>query len=397
MMIGVQIMECELCGRGARLLLDKCINNHSLTSDSRITKTVSSQLFFCSSCGYAFTRSDFGSSDFYTDQYDLLLANFFEDQVLFLPKGRILNRNHYQAELISYILGDVTPRSALEMGSGKGLTSYHFLSRNADLNLTLQDPGLPLYGSMWATHFPKSNAVATLGELKDAQFDLIYSFFVFEHVNCPKHYLDEALQRLNEGGLFFACVPDVELNWGDLLVSDHLRHFSLKTLCAFLDRNVPKDFVWYAWRDAMLRSVCFIIARSDNFAAFQLPGKKDGNSGAGSYQAAIDELWIVDKAREIASDLDGKELIFWGSGFYARLVELLVGLEPLRVVDGNPYFQGKLYQTWNGASISIEDPASLADIDRDICKIVLCMSPPAVNNLLTSLDEKRHAAVYRIF
>src|SRR5262249_10887538 len=61
-------------------------------------------------------------------------------------------------------------------------------------------------------------------------YDLVSMIHSLEHMPSPLSTLQAAGQLLEHRGSFFIEVPDIETSPFDLLVADHLCHFSLDTL-----------------------------------------------------------------------------------------------------------------------------------------------------------------------
>jgi SAM-dependent methyltransferase len=64
----------------------------------------------------------------------------------------------------------------------------------------------------------------------DAQFDTLTTIHVLEHVFEPVDFLEECATLLDRDGLMLVEVPDVETSPFDLVIADHLTHFSVSTL-----------------------------------------------------------------------------------------------------------------------------------------------------------------------
>jgi SAM-dependent methyltransferase len=69
------------------------------------------------------------------------------------------------------------------------------------------------------------------------RFDLVSLIHSLEHMPSPRHTLDHAKRLLANDGVLFIEVPDVETSPFDLLVADHLTHFSRMTLSYLLGRT----------------------------------------------------------------------------------------------------------------------------------------------------------------
>jgi len=84
------------------------------------------------------------------------------------------------------------------------------------------------------------------------RFDLVSMIHSLEHMPAPREALEHAARLVADDGILFVEVPDIETSPFDLLVADHLLHFSQATLCyagaqagfsaSFIGNNVlPKE------------------------------------------------------------------------------------------------------------------------------------------------------------
>ena len=384
---------CEICGAPAELTLDKCVRGFSVTSDSRLTKTVSSNLYCCSSCDYYFTRTEFDADGYYDETYNLLLDEFEQDQLLYLPDGTSMLRNSYQASLLNDLTSDLDVSQACDIGCGKGLTSYHFLNLRGAVQLSLYDPGHAIYKKFWQAHLPLARPV-TLLETDTARFDLVFSFFAAEHVPDMREFVSDALSRLNSQGVFVACIPDLEQNFGDLLVSDHLRHLNLNSAQKIVAQLTPQGLKAKVWRDGPLRAVFFAIGAPDAIGKLNVPQETPRKTVD---QPDLSTFWPITRRAEILDQIGSRKIVLWGGSFYARVLDLTLGLELTAVVDSNPHFRGGQFDTISGQSLTIQSPDSLDALSSDEMVIIPCMTPQASLGLMNSVDARFRASMLRVF
>ena len=60
--------------------------------------------------------------------------------------------------------------------------------------------------------------------------DAVLSFFALEHVTDPRAFVCAVHGLLKEGGAFYFLVPNIFANTADLVVADHVNHFSVQSL-----------------------------------------------------------------------------------------------------------------------------------------------------------------------
>jgi SAM-dependent methyltransferase len=103
-------------------------------------------------------------------------------------------------------------------------------------------PRWQLYGSELSDRaYPRLRSVPNFMELYTVpideivgRFDLVSMIHSLEHMPSPRSALEHATRLLAENGALFIEVPDVETSPFDLLVADHLAHFSRTTLSYLL-------------------------------------------------------------------------------------------------------------------------------------------------------------------
>ena len=90
------------------------------------------------------------------------------------------------------------------------------------------------------------------------RFDLITSFHALEHVLEPVEMLRDLSRLLKDGGILFVQVPDVRRTPYDLVIADHLLHFTLETLSLAVQRAGCKSL---EVTDAVLPKELTLIAQ----------------------------------------------------------------------------------------------------------------------------------------
>ena len=148
------------------------------------------------------------------------------------------------------------------------------------------------------------------------RFDLITLIHALEHVLDPVGILRQLATRLKAGGVLFVQVPDGGKNPYDLVIADHLLHFTLETL-GLASRRAGVELVELS--DSVLPKELSLVGRSgtpdmpvmslpDSGLAIERVGKQidwlsaqiasaiaisDGNSRFGIFGTSISGTWLA--------------------------------------------------------------------------------------------------------
>lgn len=283
--------------------------------------------------------------------------------------------------------------SVCDFGCGKGLTAWHFRNMQNEVRMHLYDPGQKIYESFW-NEYLKSARQLDDNSFENGQFDLVYSFFAAEHVPVFGDFIRKGMDALAPNGVFIGCLPDLDQNVGDVIVSDHLRHATLATLGKLIARFVPAGGAYKVWRNAPLRAVFFAVGTSNELEKLSI---EDHEIPAASVALDLDAIWPARRGDEIRRAVGGRRVVFWGSSFYAKLLDLTVNLEIDRIVDGNPDFQGKNFKAVSGDVLVVEAPDVLDELNADETAVILCMSSQAAQRLELSVPANVKKMIVRVY
>jgi len=168
-----------------------------------------------------------------------------------------------------------------------------------------------------------------IGEIP-GRFDLVSMIHSLEHMTSPRSTLEHAARLLTEDGLLFVEVPDVETSPFDLLVADHLVHFSRATL-SYLAAQVGVSIPLI--RNTVLPKEITMICRRGSIKVAS-PVGRDGTQIA---QASV--LWLI-QVLVLASDLAHKQPFgifgtsisgMWLFGVLRESVSFFVDEDPNRI------------------------------------------------------------------
>jgi SAM-dependent methyltransferase len=216
------------------------------------------------------------------------------EQVIFNAAGQATPRSRLLVEFIRSNVPLALKGKLIDLGCGNGAALESFSKAL---------PGWELYGSELsevALPFLKSlpNFVRLFtAEPRDIEgvYDFVSMIHSLEHMPYPGNTLAEALRLLSHDGVFFAEVPDVETSPFDLIVADHLGHFSRATLRYLFERN---GFAVQTVRNDLLPKENTLLARRGRVKP-ELP-----DSAQGIFLARRNVAWlrmVIDRARHAAS------------------------------------------------------------------------------------------------
>jgi SAM-dependent methyltransferase len=347
----VRTETCPLCGAAGETL---AALPASVTSEAK-PLDASSRLLGCASCGHVFTHADVDWARFYSEQYDATLTDDGLDELVVDRDGRTVFRTDFDYGVFRRMTGEDLHGAArvLELGCGRG----RILSRlkrdgfrrvwACDVSERYREKAAELIG---ADH-------VSIGELPKGPFHVICTFFVLEHDTHPLDTVRALRERLSDGGVLFAMVPDWRSNPGDLACVDHVNHFSLETLRVLFAR-------------AGLELVDAGVPAAGTLAVTARRCEPEERSATLDRKALKPFLKTLEQLKTLPERLGGhRRIYFYGAGFYAglaaRFTPRLDG-----VFDANPRKQGleRLGHT-------VEAPQAISAQPHADDALVVCVNP----------------------
>lgn len=223
--------RCQIC-QGDRLeLLPGFSALPRATSDSRPWPPGGS-LAVCAGCGAIQKIPDRRWSDdakkIY-DNYEIYHQSAGSEQLVFDERGEGRPRSLQLVEHLKRHVALSDQGKLLDIGCGDGATLRSF---SAVL------PDWKLYGNELSPRTLSTlQAIRNFQELYTCppsdigkQFSLVSIVHTLEHVLSPESFLNDAARLMGPGGVLVVEVPDIETSPFDLLVADHVMHFSHATL-----------------------------------------------------------------------------------------------------------------------------------------------------------------------
>jgi len=223
--------RCQICRSGTLEAIPAYAEFPRATSDSK-PWPAGGQLTVCSHCGAIQKIPDLRwleeIASIYRD-YDIYQQSAGAEQLIFDSSGQSEPRSR---KLVDHIRRQVKLPAAgrlLDIGCGNGAALRNFARAlpqwtfyGSELSDATIEPLRQIPG--FAKLF-----VGSLTEIGE-RFELISVIHTLEHVLSPRQTLSQAADLLGSAGVLFIEVPDIETSPFDLLVADHLLHFSRETL-----------------------------------------------------------------------------------------------------------------------------------------------------------------------
>lgn len=331
-------VKCNVCQSAP---LEIVYTGKSERSNTSIREIVpgKTEVAFCGQCGHPQTRPVMNLSEYYDLEYNILTNSADEDQLISLPGGEQVFRHDHQAQtfLQKVPVGDDT--LLLEYGCGKAATLRKIHAVRPGLTPLAFDVS-ENYREFWHEFLPATQtAVYTPREEWKSQVDVVASWFVLEHISDLRQCMEQVRELLKVDGLFYFLVPNTFENVGDLIVADHVNHFSARSIHALLTAN---------------NFEILEIDETTHAGAFIVVARKTATPGGAFIPPGIDEVHaaVTRISRQWSRNLELLEdyersrasgpACIYGAGFYGSFIyaNLARPDDVACFVDQNPHLQG---------------------------------------------------------
>ena len=361
---------CRVCNSNNLIEKFHC-DGPSITSIKTLLP-VAVSIFGCQNCGHLQKPNLKKIEKFYDTEYKISMESADHDQVYRVNNGKILYRVDQQVEILKKIeLG--TYSNVLDFGAGKGVTLKNFADFRSDLCPYVYDVSKD-YKSYWDTWLPNERqSVYKIPSSWLGTFDLITSFFVFEHLDDPLGKLISIKKLLRDGALFLLTVPNSSDNTGDLLVADHLNHFNEESLNLLFSRA---GFKIKLFDKKLFDGAYVVLARNMN----EVNDKSDNGNIPNliSEQEKALKKWetIIQKIEKFTVD---PPIAIYGAGFYGALVSTKLNQKPEIFLDRNEFLYGKRL-----FDVPIMKPE---DCPSNIKTIIISLNPSKARDIISENDN----------
>lgn len=360
-------MTCNICANR----LDKPVyeSETSLTSLCNIFPQPT-RVRICGSCGHLQTDEIEDAAAFYDTEYAILTGSEGEDQIYEVRDGNKIYRTDHQVDVLQCKLELDADTKILDYGCAKSSMMRTLQKDQPALSPFLFDIS-DRYVPFWEKFAEPSNwAVYDMPSSWDGNFDVVTSFFALEHVTHPVEVVDQIMRLLTPGGVFYGIVPNVLTNPADLIVIDHVNHFTRSSLDCLL--TLAGLEVQEIDADAHRGAFVFLAKRPlESTAATWIANDKEIAETSHELRE-LAEFWssaaarLRDAERDTADD---GELAVYGAGFHGAFIRSCL-LRPERIrcfIDQSPFLQRSGI---GGVPVLPPD-----DLPQDIRKLFVGLNP----------------------
>jgi 2-polyprenyl-3-methyl-5-hydroxy-6-metoxy-1,4-benzoquinol methylase len=330
---------CKVCGEAA---LDEVREYRLLprvTSDC-VAFRAGGRLLVCCHCGAAQSYGDeqwlSEIGEIYSDYHAYHQSGGVEQHVVDAASGDLRRRSEVLVDRLLGLPGVPRSGKVLDVGCGTGGTLMSFAERGGWRlhGLEMDEKNLPFLATL--SGFDTLHTCAPSG-VPD-HFDLITMVHALEHFLEPSETLQHLKGKLAPGGKLFVEVPNADANPFDLVIADHMLHFTPSSLSRLITRSgFAVDCLSTDWVTKELS----LTAQAAGPESLKV--RRDASPSAADHiRARVDWLWrFVDAARKAANTsaafgLFGTSIAAtWLCGVLGDAVSFFVEEDPNRA--GRPY------------------------------------------------------------
>lgn len=317
---------------------------------------------------------------YYDRDYQILVESEEEDQVYQVVGGVIAYRTVHQVQILLDKVELPSGAKILDYGCAKSSTLRTLTGKRPDLCAYLFDVS-DRYIPFWQKFLPEDCwATYVLPETWDKQFDLVTSLFSLEHIVHPQQTLQQIYRVLKTDGTFYGIVPNVFTNTADMVVADHVNHFTAASLNYLLINNGFDNIEidTQSYRGALVVTAKKFSPRTAP-PIFPEPSKVkcifyDADNVAQYWR----DTAIRIKAFEAALE-KRQQVAIYGAGFYGTFIFSCL-LHPERIrcfIDQNPFLHGR-----KALGLDIISPGELPD---EISVIMTGLNPAHASRQISEI------------
>lgn len=376
-------MNCNLCGKP---LTDKIYESGSARSLTSLCTVYDgpTQVYFCHGCAHVQSVEIDNIDEYYNNDYNILVESEGEDQVYEVANGVAVYRTEHQVRTLLDKVDLSSGMNILDYGCAKSSTMRALLGKSPGIHVHLFDVS-DRYIPFWKKFISEDRwATYVMPDAWNGQFDVVTSFFSLEHMARPQDVLRQIYRVLKAGGVFYGIIPNVFTNTADMIVIDHVNHFTAVSLAYLLRDN---GFEVVEIDETSHRGALVFKARKvASTAVHEESHVSEKIQNAFEDASKIAQFWqdIGTKVKDFERSTRSVErLALYGAGFYGAFISsCLQHSERIAcVIDQNPFLQGRKI---NGA-----DVVSPAGLPEDINVVLVGLNPAHARRLIEEIPEFR--------
>jgi SAM-dependent methyltransferase len=353
-------MKCEVCLTPQTTVVMN-LPSPSITSGGELHPSPVT-VAFCVTCGHVQSPALSNEGLFYANDYRISLQSDDHDQVYEIRAGVPIFRTDRQAEVFCEQVSLKPGSRVLDYGAGKATTLRKIKERRPEVDPFVSDVSKS-YLQYWEGWVPSGN-MAPFETPKDweASLDVIMAHYVLEHVSDLSTMLEHLRSLLKPDGLLYISVPNWRKNPGDLLVVDHVNHFTEESIYRLLEAN---GFELRSIRADLLPAAYVVTA----YPSESVPARANVDFGKFEVLKSEAEFWnqVASGLAAASSQWTDKRVAVYGAGFYGTwLASRLQGnVKVSYFIDANPHVQGEK------AGVQIISPEQASELQLEIILVGL--------------------------
>lgn len=360
---------CNVCGSALDAPVYRSAEETSISSLSALFP-IRTIVYFCGKCGHLQTPPLERLEEYYDKAYRIHLESEDADQLYQSKEGPMVFRSEHQAIVLDQKLSLPEGARVLDYGCGKAPTMRRLKARRPDLQLHLFDVS-DAYENYWHA-FTSPELCACYAPSPDwsNRFDVVTSFYALEHVGDLHGALATMHGLLKPGGTLYAIVPYWPTNIADMIVVDHIHHFSQGSLRHAL--HLAGFEVMSMDADAHYGALVVLARKVERAAA---PPPLEGSADLAAITAKVTETaayWqdIVARVRDFERvGAKKRRAAIYGSGVYGSFIAAALADidDVVCVLDQNPHQHGR--------SVRGRPVVAPADLPADVSVVYVGLNP----------------------
>lgn len=259
-------MKCISCFAPNLFFIEGFLRLKKITSDSKPFDS-KSELFYCLKCGLVQKKINFNL----LEEINLIYENYdsyfqsggAEQKILDFDTGMLVTRSSLLLnKLVKYSCFNFKISNWLDYGCGNGSLLSELKEKFNFFELfgvEINENSLSFLSKN--TNFSISKSI----NFFENTFDVVSAIHVLEHMTDPRDWLCNVRNKLNIDGQILIQVCDLESNPFDILVADHITHFSLSSLNELLLQSGYE--VVFSSQSLIPKELTFVAKKRKNFSS----------------------------------------------------------------------------------------------------------------------------------
>jgi cyclopropane fatty-acyl-phospholipid synthase-like methyltransferase len=364
-------------------------SERSITSLSQIYKG-STLIYLNEDIGHLQTKEMKNIEDYYDKQYQFFNQSE-EDDILYADlNGKKVFRQEHQVNTLLSKINFESGMKILDYGCAKGTVMKRLSAQKPNVVPYLFDVS-QLYVHLWEKFLP-SEQYASYNPKHEwtKSFDLITSFFAFEHVLDPIKELLVIKSLLRENGIFYCVVPNIFDNIGDFIVVDHVHHYS-KISLNYMFSKVGLEVIEIDTKSHF--GAFIVLCKNTNSSSIHQEINQSDLYNTNYEFLKIAKYWenIRVKIRDFELSIGNQQAAVYGAGVYGNFIATCIqNLENIKCfIDQNLLLKGK----------KMLDKPILhpTELPLTIINLYIGLNPEIASQAILNIEEWKHRQLNYLF